>query len=141
KGLFDSVRIVDFAHHPTEIQATLRALAEFYEPERIVCVFQPHQHSRTRFLLKDFARSFGLADEVVVPDIYFVRDSDREKDYISSQDLVSQIRLHGGSARYIRTMDQIVEHLLSDLRGGDLIVTMGAGNIWEVADELVRRLG
>ena len=142
KGEVGGVRVVDdFAHHPTEIQATLRALREFYEPRRLLCAFQPHQHSRTRFLLKDFARSFGAADEVVVPDIYFVRDSDREKDYISSQDLVSQIRLHGGSAQYIRTLDQIAAHLLERAAPGDLVVTMGAGNIWEVADELVRRLG
>ncbi len=142
KGRFNGICVVDdYAHHPTEIQATLRALQEFYQPERLLCVFQPHQHSRTRFLLKDFARSFALADEVLLPDIYFVRDSDREKDYISSQDLVSQIRLHGGSARYIPNMEQIVEHLATDLRNGDLVVTMGAGDIWEVADELVRRLG
>jgi len=131
----------DYAHHPTEIQATLRAIREFYQPKRLMCVFQPHQHSRTRFLLKDFARSFALADEVIVPDIYFVRDSDLEKDYISSADLVSQIRLHGGSAAYVKTFDRIVRHLVRQLREGDLVVTMGAGNIWEVADEIICGLG
>jgi len=142
KGRARGVTVVDdYAHHPTEIQVTLRALAESYRPERLFCVFQPHQHSRTRFLLKDFAKSFALADEVVVPDIYFVRDSDREKDYISSEDLVAQIRLHGGSATYVKTFAEIVQHLLGRLRPGDLVVTMGAGNIWEVADESVRRLG
>jgi UDP-N-acetylmuramate--alanine ligase len=131
----------DYAHHPTEIQATLRALWDFYQPKRLICVFQPHQHSRTRFLLKDFARSFGVADEVILPDIYFVRDSDREKDYISSEDLVSQIRLNGGVATYCRTLGEIVRQLANGCREGDLVVTMGAGNIWEVADELVLRLG
>jgi UDP-N-acetylmuramate--alanine ligase len=142
KGRTRGVTVVDdYAHHPTEIQATLRALWDFYDPERLICVFQPHQHSRTRFLLKDFSRSFALADEVIVPDIYFVRDSDREKDYISSEDLVSQIRLHGGLATYCRTFEEIVRRLLDCCREGDLVVTMGAGNIWEVADELVRGLG
>jgi UDP-N-acetylmuramate--alanine ligase len=131
----------DYAHHPTEIQATLRALRDHYQPRRLYCVFQPHQHSRTRFLLKDFARSFGAADEVVVPDIYFVRDSAMERDYISSEDLVAQIRLSGGSAVYLKTFDDIVRHLMDTLGEGDLVVTMGAGNIWEVADEIVCRLG
>jgi UDP-N-acetylmuramate--alanine ligase len=131
----------DYAHHPTEIQATLRAVRDAYQPRRLVCVFQPHQHSRTRFLLKDFARSFGAADTVIVPDIYFVRDSALEKDYISSEDLVAQTRLHGGAAIYLKTFDDIVRHLKGTLQDGDLVVTMGAGNIWEVADELVCWLG
>jgi UDP-N-acetylmuramate--alanine ligase len=131
----------DYAHHPTEIQVTLRAIREHFLPRRTWCVFQPHQHSRTRFLLKDFARSFGSADKVIVPDIYFVRDSEREKECISSQDLVAQIRLTGGDAIYLKDLNSIVEHLRKSLAPGDLVVTMGAGNIWEVADEIVRWLG
>jgi UDP-N-acetylmuramate--alanine ligase len=131
----------DYAHHPTEIQVTLRAIRDYFQPRRLLCVFQPHQHSRTRFLLKDFARCFGSADEVVVPDIYFVRDSAREKDYISSEDLVAQIRLSGGTALYLKTFEDINRHLKTTLREGDLVVTMGAGNIWEVSDETVRWLG
>ncbi len=138
KAQIDGVTVLDdYAHHPTEIQATLKAIREHYQPKRLICVFQPHQHSRTRFLLKDFARCFGSADEVIVPDIYFVRDSIREKDYISSQDLVAQIRLNGGAAIYLEKLDDIVSHMEHGLRGGDLVVTMGAGNIWEVADEIV----
>ncbi len=141
KGQVGGITVVDdFAHHPTEVQATLRALRDFYQPRRVRCVFQPHQHSRTRFLLKDFARSFALADEVIVPDIYFVRDSDREKDYISSEDLVAQIRLHGGAASYVETFDEIVERLEDSLAPGDLCVTMGAGNVWNIADRIVRWL-
>lgn len=131
----------DYAHHPTEIQATLRALRDYYNPKRLICVFQPHQHSRTRFLLDSFARSFGAASEVIVPDIYFVRDSELEKDNINASDLVAQIRLNGGKAMYLETFDAIVSHLNSTLSEGDLVVTMGAGNIWEVADEIVRWLG
>jgi UDP-N-acetylmuramate--alanine ligase len=130
----------DFAHHPTEIQASLRALRSEYQPRRILCVFQPHQHSRTRFLLKDFASSFGLADEVIVPDIYFVRDSEQEKDHISSKDLVAQIRLRGGIAMYFKSFDLIVQYLQGICEEGDLVVTMGAGSIWNVADDLVHWL-
>jgi len=131
----------DYAHHPTEVQVTLRAIRDFFTPQRIWCVFQPHQHSRTRFLLKDFARCFGSADKVIVPDIYFVRDSQREAEHISAADLVAQIRLNGGDAVYLRSFEAIVEHLKQSLAPGDLVVTMGAGNIWEVADEIVRWLG
>lgn len=131
----------DYAHHPTEVQATLRAIRDHFAPGRLICVFQPHQHSRTRFLLKDFARSFALADEVIVPDIYFVRDSRREKDHVSSADLVAQIRLHGGAATYIDTFDRIIAHLQEELGEGDLLVTMGAGDVWKVADGIIQWLG
>jgi UDP-N-acetylmuramate--alanine ligase len=139
KGQVNGVTVVDdFAHHPTEIQATLKAIRQAYEPARLICVFQPHQHSRTRFLLKDFARSFGLADEVILPDIYFVRDSYREKDYVSAEDLAAQIRLNGGSASYLQTFDRIIHYLQEHLRPGDLLVTMGAGDVWNIADEIVQ---
>ncbi|NQU75816.1 MAG: UDP-N-acetylmuramate--L-alanine ligase [Planctomycetes bacterium] len=131
----------DYAHHPTEIQVTLRALRERFSPKRLVCVFQPHQHSRTRFLLADFSRSFAAADIVIVPDIFFVRDSVREKDYISSKDLAARIRLHGGQAIYLETFEAISSHLKEIVGPGDLVVTMGAGNVWEIADEIVRWLG
>ncbi|MCP4375245.1 MAG: UDP-N-acetylmuramate--L-alanine ligase [bacterium] len=138
KGLHRDITVIDdYAHHPTEIQVTLKAIRDYYKPQRLLCVFQPHQHSRTRFHLKDFARSFGEADAVIVPDIYFVRDSEREKDYISSDDLVAQIRLFGGEAIYLKSFEEIVTHLKSIVEIGDLVVTMGAGNVWEVADEIV----
>ena len=141
KGQVAGVTVVDdYAHHPTEVGATLRAIRQYYQPGRLLCVFQPHQHSRTRFLLKDFAQSFGQADEVIVPDIFFVRDSEREKDYISSEDLVSQIRLNGGTAVYRKTFEDISDYLQQTLQAGDLVVTMGAGNVWEVADGIVRWL-
>ncbi len=142
KARIDGMTIMDdFAHHPTEIQASLRAMADAYEPRRILCIFQPHQHSRTRFLLKDFAASFALADEVLVPEIYFVRDSEQERDHVSSEDLVAQIRLRGGQARHLQTFDDITEYVMNIARPGDLVVTMGAGNVWEIADELVHRFG
>ena len=141
KAKAEGVTVIDdYAHHPTEIQVTLKAIRDYYKPQRLICVFQPHQHSRTRFQLKDFARSFGEADGVIVPDIYFVRDSEREKDYISSDDLVAQIRLHGGEAIYLKSFKEIVTHLKGIVETGDLVVTMGAGNVWEVADEIVHWL-
>ena len=130
----------DYAHHPAEIRATLQAARERFEPKRLWCVFQPHQHSRTRFLLDDFARSFSQADHVILPRIYFVRDSERERNSVSSNDLVVRIRAYGGDARCVPEIPDIVDSLVSDLQSGDVVITMGAGDIWKAADELVERL-
>lgn len=141
RGKVAGVTVVDdYGHHPTEIQVTLRAAREYYNPRRMFVVFQPHQHSRTRFLLKDFARSFGAADVVVVPDIYFVRDSESERDLIDSKVLVGQIHMNGGEARYEPDFSRIVAMLCAEVSEGDLVVTMGAGNVWQVADGLLRCL-
>ena len=130
----------DYGHHPTEIQATLRAIRERYPGRRIWLVFQPHQHSRTRFLLNDFARCFGQADQVLLPDIYFVRDSQAERDAICTRDLVERIHANGGNACYMQSFDAIVGYIHSEARAGDVVVTMGAGDVWKIADDLVRRL-
>ena len=141
KGISRGITVVDdYAHHPTEIQASLRAITEAYEPQRLWVVFQPHQHSRTRFLMEDFAKSFGLADVTLVPDIYFVRDSEAEKQAVSSEDMVSEIRRSGGEARYLQTFGEIAEVLEADLRPGDCLVTMGAGSVHQVADQVLERL-
>ncbi|HEX8521767.1 MAG TPA: cyanophycin synthetase, partial [Tepidisphaeraceae bacterium] len=126
----------DYGHHPTEIRATLKALRERFEPKRLFCIFQPHQHSRTRFLLQDFATSFSCADETIVPDIYFVRDSEAERQAVSAQDLVERVRDNGQQARYLKEFGEIVEYLRETAREGDLIVTMGAGNVWEIGRDL-----
>lgn len=130
----------DYAHHPTEIRATLRAARERYRPSRLTVVFQPHQHSRTRFLLNDFARSFADADSVIVPDIFFVRDSERDRQAVCAGDLVGRINERGGQATYISSFDDIVERLAETVSSGDVILTMGAGNVWNVADRLLQRL-
>ena len=127
----------DYGHHPTEIRATLKAIRERYSPSRLFCVFQPHQHSRTRFLLEDFANSFAEADETIVPDIYFVRDSESERQSVSSDDLVERIKKTGQRAQHIPEFSAIVAYLKSQARAGDLIVTMGAGNVWEIGRDLV----
>ncbi|MGC4032002.1 MAG: UDP-N-acetylmuramate--L-alanine ligase [Tepidisphaeraceae bacterium] len=91
-GRFNGDIVVDdYAHHPTELRTTLRALREKYSPKRLVCIFQPHQHSRTRHLIEDFATSFVDADLVVMPNIYFVRDSEAEKrTAVRTQDLIEK---------------------------------------------------
>ncbi|NOG55044.1 MAG: UDP-N-acetylmuramate--L-alanine ligase [Planctomycetes bacterium] len=123
----------DYGHHPTEVDATLRALQAHEKPARLVCVFQPHQHSRTRFLLDQFATSFSSADIVIVPHIYFVRDSEAEKHRVSAADLVDRLRQRGVQAMHIYPFDAIVEQLENVCRPGDLVVVMGAGPVWQVA--------
>ena len=136
-GEVDGVMILDdYAHHPTAIRATLHAAREKYPDRKIWCVFQPHQHSRTRFLLEDFACSFSEADHVIVPDIYFVRDTHWDTEQVCAQDLVSRIALQGGDARYIPEFDGIVRYLSENLAENDLLITMGAGDVYRVAQRV-----
>ncbi len=127
------VVIDDYGHHPTEIDTTLRALRAHYQPKRLICVFQPHQHSRTRFLMEQFAASFSYADVVIVPHIFFVRDSEQERKAVSAADLVDRIRQRGGQAMHLYPFEAIVEQLELIAKPGDLLVTMGAGDVWKVA--------
>jgi UDP-N-acetylmuramate--alanine ligase len=136
-GQRDGVRVFDdYGHHPTEIEATLRALRQSEDPApvggRLICVFQPHQHSRTRFLLEEFATSFEHADIVIVPHIYFVRDSQAEKHKVSSADLVDRLRARGVRAMHLYPFEAIIEQLENLCRPGDLLVVMGAGPVWQV---------
>lgn len=130
----------DYAHHPTEIRASLKAIREHYSPKRLWCVFQPHQYSRTRFLLDDFAESFKLADITIVPEIYFVRDSLESKKEVNSQVLVDRIRTKAGEAIFIDGFDAICDYLAEKVCVGDAVVTMGAGDVWKVADGYIQRI-
>ena len=87
--------------------------------------------------MEDFAASFVLADETIVPDIYFVRDSESERQRVTAADLVQRVRANGQSAVYLPGFGQIVQYLKENARQDDLIVTMGAGNIWEIGRDLV----
>jgi len=141
KGQFRQITVLDdYAHHPTEIRASLQAIHQRYQPKRIWCVFQPHQYSRTRFLLDDFAESFKLADITIVPEIYFVRDSQAAKREINSQILVERMQANGTKTIFIDSFGAICDYLKTEVRPGDLVVTMGAGDIWKVADEYIQWL-
>ncbi|MDA0296208.1 MAG: hypothetical protein O3A31_09530, partial [Planctomycetota bacterium] len=129
----------DYGHHPSECEATLQALRTAERPQRLICVFQPHQHSRTRFLLEQFAHCFSQADLVLVPRIHFVRDSEEERRLISAGDLVERLRDHGTSAMHVHPFGAIVEHLEAIGRDGDLIVVMGAGPVWQIGRGVVDR--
>ena len=134
-GERDGVLVLDdYAHHPTEIRATLGALAARpMRTGRLLCVFQPHQHSRTRFLLDDFADSFGAADVVLVPDIFFVRDSAADQAAVTSADLVERLTARGVDARHLPTFEGLTAELREVAAPGDLVVTMGAGPVDQIA--------
>jgi UDP-N-acetylmuramate--alanine ligase len=134
----DVVVYDDYGHHPTEVETTLRALRAAENPKRLICVFQPHQHSRTRFLLDQFAQSFSSADVVIVPHIYFVRDSEIEKTKVSAADLVDRLRGRGITAMHLYPFEAIVEQLEVMCRDGDLVVIMGAGPVWKVAKAFLK---
>ncbi len=141
RGQWSGVTVVDdYAHHPTEIRVTLDAIRKQYNPRRMWVIFQPHQHARTRFLMDDFAMAFGDADEIMIPDIYGAREAADLGDAVTSRDLVKRICHHGGQAQYVGHLDQVVACILPLLLDGDLVVTMGAGDIWKVTDELVARI-
>jgi UDP-N-acetylmuramate--alanine ligase len=142
KGQFGGITVLDdYAHHPTEIRASLKAIRQRYRPKRIWCIFQPHQYSRTRFLLDDFAESFKLADITIVPEIYFVRDSLSAKKEINARILVERIRANGNKALFIDGFGPICDYLEPNVADGDVVVSMGAGDIWKVADEYIQRIG
>jgi len=131
----------DYAHHPTEIKASLKAVRQKYGNKKIFCIFQPHQYSRTRFLLKDFAESFKLADITIVPEIYFVRDTQKSKSEVNSQMLADAIKQKGSQAVFIDSFEKICDFLKDNVKSGDILITMGAGNVWKVADGYIQWLG
>ncbi len=135
KGVLQGITIVDdYAHHPTEVKASLQ-VAKKQGHDRIWCIFQPHTYTRTQVFLKDFAKALCLADEIIVTDIYAAREKDPGN--IHAQDLVKEIHSLGKSARYISSFDDITIYLLEHCLPGDLVITMGAGNVNTVADELL----
>ncbi|MCM1058007.1 MAG: UDP-N-acetylmuramate--L-alanine ligase [Firmicutes bacterium] len=135
KGSVGGITIIDdYAHHPTEITATLSA-AEKYPHKTLWCVFQPHTYSRTKALLKDFARALCLADKVVLADIYAARETDSLG--ISSETLQNEIRALGHECFYFPSFDEIENFLLENCIKGDLLITMGAGDVLKIGENLL----
>lgn len=135
KGTVGGVRIVDdYAHHPTEITATLTS-ARGYTEGTLWCVFQPHTYSRTKRHFEDFAKALALADRIVLADIYASREKDPGD--ISSLDLLREIKKYGKDVYYFPSFDEIESFLLENCINGDLLITMGAGDIVMVGESLL----
>jgi UDP-N-acetylmuramate--alanine ligase len=128
----------DYAHHPTEIEATIEAAKSV--GKRIIAVFQPQRYSRTFFLLEPFSRAFHGADEVIITDIYSPAGEKRIEG-VTSERLVELIRQNSNpNVRFIPTKEEVERDLAERLKPGDLVLTMGAGDIWKTAHGLARRL-
>jgi len=128
--------IDDYAHHPTEIESVLKSIKQIYKRKRLITIFQPHQHSRTRFLLNDFAKSLRFADRVILPDIYFVRDHEDEKKMIHSRSLIELLENSGISSIYLPSFEEILNHLKGMIKGNEVVITMGAGDVYKIAYSL-----
>ncbi|MCQ2517873.1 MAG: UDP-N-acetylmuramate--L-alanine ligase [Lachnospiraceae bacterium] len=135
KGSVGGVNIIDdYAHHPTEIKATLTA-AKDYPHEHLWCVFQPHTYTRTKAFLHDFAEALSLAENVVLADIYAARETDTLG--ISSADLQEEIIKLGGNCHYFRSFGEIEIFLLQNCNPGDMLITMGAGDVVKIGENLL----
>lgn len=135
KGELAGITIIDdYAHHPREIAATLAA-AKNYPHNKIWCVFQPHTYTRTKAFLDQFAEALSMADEVILADIYAARETDNLG--ISSGDIAERIEKLGTKAHYLRSFDDIETFILENCVHGDLLITMGAGDIVKVGEKLI----
>lgn len=137
KGKINGTVIIDdYAHHPTEITATLHAAAN-YPHKKLWCVFQPHTFTRTKAFLKDFAKALSLADHVVLADIYPARETDDLG--ISSKDLQCEIQKLGTACDYFPTFEEIENFILKNCHPEDLLITMGAGDVVNIGENLLKR--
>ena len=140
KAEIEGITIVDdYGHHPTEIRATLDA-ARLRGANRVIAIFQPHRYTRTKFLLDDLASCFGGCDRVYVLDIYAA--SEPPIPGVTSERLVARMHELGlSNAQYAPSDQQVVQELLRDARPDDLVMTIGAGNVWKIGEALAKAIG
>ena len=135
KGEVGGITVIDdYAHHPDEIRATLEVLKD-YKKGTIWCVFQPHTYTRTHAFLKDFALALSLADKVILTDIYAAREKNTIG--ISSKDLMKELEDLNADAYYIPSFDEIETFILEKCNPGDLLITMGAGDVVIIGEKLL----
>ena len=139
KGEHNGIMVVDdYGHHPVEIKATLSAARGGWN-RRVVAVFQPHRYSRTQALFEDFTKAFYQADHIVVMDVYAAGEEPIAE--VSAEKLAAGISGHGHrSCRYTGDADKTLEHLAETVQPGDIVITLGAGNVWQVGEALLQRL-
>ena len=136
----DNILIIDdYAHHPTEIKATLSALRSSWQSRRIIAVFQPHRYSRTKLLAEKFGKAFFDADCVIINDIYSANESPISG--ISGETIFREIKkTNHRQIKYFPSKDNILSYLSKSVQPGDIVITMGAGDIWTVGQELAKQL-
>jgi len=136
KGYLGNVRIIDdYAHHPTEIRASLSAIRNSTK-EKVFCIFQPHTFTRTKALLESFSEAFADADKIIIADIYAARELDNGE--VHSRDLANLISERGYNSNYLGSFEEIEEFIMREASDHDTVITMGAGNIYKIGDSLLR---
>ncbi len=137
-GEYNNIIVVnDYAHHPTAIKSTLKATREKYPEKKICCIFQPHQYNRTKQFLPEFASSFKNADTVIIPNIYQVRDTKKDMESISVNDLIQAVKQEGIKTYHLDTYEKIKTYLKDNKDNVGVALIMGAGDIWELGEYLV----
>jgi len=139
-NLNDKILILDdYAHHPTEIKATLSVLRTSWQDRRIIAVFQPHRYSRTKLLAEKFGKAFFNADCVIINDIYSANESPISG--ISGETIFKEVKKSNHKQlKYLPSKDDILSYLSEIVQPGDIIITIGAGDIWTVGQELAEQL-
>lgn len=127
--------IDDYAHHPTEIAATLNA-AKKYPHNEVWTVFQPHTYTRTMAFLDEFAEALSISDHVIVTDIYAAREKDLGQ--VHAKDIVERMKKYDVDVTYISSFDDIEKFILKNLKNNDLLITMGAGNVVDIGENLLK---
>ncbi len=136
KGEVEGITVIDdYAHHPTEIRASLLA-ARHYPHREIWCVFQPHTYTRTKALFHDFTEALSYTDHVILTDIYAARETDTLG--VSSADLTEELRANGVDAYYLPSFEEIEAFCLEKCQKGDMLITMGAGDVVNIGEELLK---
>jgi UDP-N-acetylmuramate--alanine ligase len=130
----------DYAHHPTAVTATLQTARARFPGRRLWCVFQPHQVSRTLALFREFAASLAGADQVLLVPVFAAREQVAAEPAVVAQNLAREVASGGTEARFVDTLDQAVATLEDELEPGDVVITMGAGDIGKVHYALTRPL-
>jgi UDP-N-acetylmuramate--alanine ligase len=137
RGTFQGAPVYDdYGHHPMSIVPTLKAFKEANPNKRLICVYQPHQYSRTFQLLDGFAKAFGPADWVIIPNIYPARDTEEDKKKIDAERLVSEISKHHPRVIWGKDFETTYDLLKKEVTRNDVVVIMGAGDVTELADRL-----
>jgi UDP-N-acetylmuramate--alanine ligase len=139
-GNANNILVVDdYGHHPTEIKATLKAARDTYSKRRIIAIFQPHRYSRVHLLAQEFARCFYQADVLIITDIYSAMED--PIDGVTGEMVANITRDYGQKDMlYIPDKNSIPDHIIKIARSGDVIITLGAGDIWKIGKEILRRL-
>jgi len=129
----------DYAHHPTEIKASLEGAKSGWRKRRVICAFQPHLYSRTRDFYEEFGRAFFNADVVIVTDVYPAREEPIQG--VTGELIVNAAKMFGHKdVRYVPDKKDVPDVLLSLARPGDIVITVGAGDIWKCGEEFIHKL-